>query len=61
MALAVDGNFLFYTSLSGAMVWSCLLDTGVDFTYRLFLHPTTQRNVHHFTQVPVFVKVSKSH
>lgn len=36
MALAVDGNLLFYTSLSGAMVWSCLLDTGVDFTYRLF-------------------------
>lgn len=26
-----------------------------------FLHLTTQRNVHHFTQVPVIVKVSKCH
>lgn len=64
MALAVDRILLFYTGLSGAVPWSCLLDSGVHFTYRLFFPPssllTTQRNVHHFTQVPVIVKVPKS-
>lgn len=43
MALAVDGISLFYTSLSGAMLWSCLLDSGVDFTYRLFTSDYTER------------------
>lgn len=36
MALAVDGILLFYTSLSGALLWSCLLVSGVGFTYRPF-------------------------
>lgn len=43
MALAVNRISLFYTSLSGAMQWSCLLDSGVDITYRLFTSDYTEK------------------
>lgn len=43
MALAVDEILRLYTSLSGAMLWSCLLDSGVDFTYRLFTSDYTKK------------------
>lgn len=43
MALAVEGISFFYSSLSGAVLWSCLLDSGVDFTYRLFTSDYTEK------------------
>lgn len=43
MTLAVEGISFFYTGLSGAMLWSCLLDSGVDFTYRPFTSDYTEK------------------
>lgn len=57
MALAVDGNLLFYTGLSGAGVELCV-GYRCGFHLQLFLHSAAQRRVHHVTQVPVIVKVS---
>lgn len=60
MALAVEGFRSFILASKepccGAVCWIqvWISPTG-------FLHLTTQRNVHHFTQVPVIVKVSKGH
>lgn len=36
MALAVDGAFVFYFCLLGAMLPTCLLDSVVDITYKHF-------------------------
>lgn len=57
MVLAVDEILHLYTGLCGAMLWSCLLNTGAIFTWRQFLHLAKRRCVHHCTQVPVIFKV----
>lgn len=61
MVLAVDGILHLYTGLCGAMLWSCLLNTGAIFTWRQFLHLAKLRCAHHCTQVPVIFKVWWSH
>lgn len=53
MVLAVDEILHLHTGLCGAMLWSCLLNTGALFTWRQFLHLAKQRRVHHCAQLPV--------